>query len=669
MKYFQNSAWESSGAAAGSCRRQLRCLLRKQQFALTGEPRCRVQTLKKEQMETKFDAIVVGAGHAGCEAGLALARTGNNTLLLTLNLDAVAFLACNPSIGGTAKGHLVCEIDALGGEMGVNTDETLIQIRMLNKSKGPAVYSLRAQADKLEYHNRMKKVIEDQENLTLKQAEVSEILVENGKVCGIKTAQGETFLCGALIIATGVYLKSRIIIGKYTANSGPNGFAPANLLTESLINLGFNIFRFKTGTPARVSGKSINLEMLEKQEGDENIQSFSFLSTKTPKNKAVCYLTHTTPETKKLILENIDKAPLYCGLIKGVGPRYCPSIEDKIMRFADKETHQAFLEPESLSTGEIYVQGISTSMPVEIQNKMYPTIRGLENVKIMRNAYAIEYDCIDSLQLKPTLEFKNIAGVFTAGQINGTSGYEEAAAQGLIAGINANLFLKGKEQLVLGRNSSYIGVLIDDLVTKGTNEPYRMMTSRAEYRLWLRQDNADVRLTEIGRKVGLVSNERYKIFKEKLENLENCKKLINNNLKINDKLINFLNNKKESIPNQSIKIKDLIKRNNINIFDINNEFKIFENIAPNVLEAINTEIKYEGYLKQQKDDIEKMLKQEQTLLPENINYFDLKGLRIEAMQKLNKVRPRTIAQTSRISGVSPADISILIIYLKINKNK
>ncbi|MDD4815737.1 MAG: tRNA uridine-5-carboxymethylaminomethyl(34) synthesis enzyme MnmG [Clostridia bacterium] len=615
----------------------------------------------------KFDAIVIGAGHAGCEAGLALARTGNNTLLLTLNLDAVAFLACNPSIGGTAKGHLVCEIDALGGEMGVNTDKTLIQIRMLNRSKGPAVYSLRAQADKLEYHNRMKRVIEDQENLTLKQAEVEEILVENGKVCGVKTAQGETFLCNVIVIATGVYLKSKIIIGKYTRESGPNGFAPANKLTESLIKLGFNIFRFKTGTPARVSGKSINFNILEKQEGDNNIQSFSFLSKETPKNIAVCYLTHTTPKTKKIILKNIDKAPLYCGLIKGIGPRYCPSIEDKIMRFADKETHQVFLEPESMSTDEIYVQGISTSMPVEIQNQIYPSIKGLENVKIMRNAYAIEYDCIDSLQLKPTLEYKNILGIFTAGQINGTSGYEEAAAQGLIAGINANLFLKQKEQLVLSRNSSYIGVLIDDLVTKGTNEPYRMMTSRAEYRLWLRQDNADIRLTEIGKEVGLVDSERYKIFKEKLINLENCKKILKNNLKIDEKLINLLKNKNESIPRQPIKIIDLIKRSNINIFDINNEFNIFNNFAPNILEAINTEIKYEGYLKQQKEDIEKMMKQEQAKLPEDIDYAELKGLRLEARQKLNKIRPLTIAQASRISGVSPADISILIIYLKINK--
>ena len=513
----------------------------------------------------EFDAVVIGAGHAGCEAGLALARMGKKTLITTLNLDAIAFLACNPSIGGTAKGHLVCEIDALGGEMGVNTDATLIQIRMLNKSKGPAVYSLRAQADKINYHTRMKSVLENQENLFIKQAEVCDILTENGKVCGIKTSQGETFKCKAVVVATGVYLNSRIIIGEYVRNSGPNGFAPATELTACLQKLGFEIFRFKTGTPARISKKSIDFSQLEVQKGDENIQSFSFLTKTTPKNQTVCYLTHTTPETKNIILKNINRAPLFCGIIKGTGPRYCPSIEDKIMRFKEKETHQVFLEPEALSTNEIYVQGVSTSMPVEVQNLMYPSIKGLENVEIMRNAYAIEYDCINSLQLKPTLEFKNIRGLFTAGQINGTSGYEEAAAQGLIAGINAKLYIDGKEGLVLKRNSSYIGVLIDDLVTKGTNEPYRMMTSRAEYRLWLRQDNADVRLTEIGRSVGLVNDERYNIFLNKVENIKLCTKAIEQKLKIDDKMIEFLKIHNENLPNQSISIKSLIKRNNINI--------------------------------------------------------------------------------------------------------
>ena len=547
----------------------------------------------------EFDAVVIGAGHAGCEAGLALARMGKKTLITTLNLDAIAFLACNPSIGGTAKGHLVCEIDALGGEMGVNTDATLIQIRMLNKSKGPAVYSLRAQADKINYHTRMKSVLENQENLFIKQAEVCDILTENGKVCGIKTSQGETFKCKAVVVATGVYLNSRIIIGEYVRNSGPNGFAPATELTACLQKLGFEIFRFKTGTPARISKKSIDFSQLEVQKGDENIQSFSFLTKTTPKNQTVCYLTHTTPETKNIILKNINRAPLFCGIIKGTGPRYCPSIEDKIMRFKEKETHQVFLEPEALSTNEIYVQGVSTSMPVEVQNLMYPSIKGLENVEIMRNAYAIEYDCINSLQLKPTLEFKNIRGLFTAGQINGTSGYEEAAAQGLIAGINAKLYIDGKEGLVLKRNSSYIGVLIDDLVTKGTNEPYRMMTSRAEYRLWLRQDNADVRLTEIGRSVGLVDDERYNIFLNKVENIKLCTKAIEQKLKIDDKMIEFLKNHKENIPNQSISIKSLIKRNNINIYDFKNYFNVLQEFSNDVLDAVNINTQYEGYLKQQ----------------------------------------------------------------------
>ena len=617
----------------------------------------------------KYDAIVVGAGHAGCESALALARMGKKTLLTTLNLDSIAFLACNPSIGGTAKGHLVCEIDALGGEMGVNTDETLIQIRMLNKSKGPAVYSLRAQADKIAYHTRMKSVLENQENLFIKQAEVSEILTENGKVCGVKTAQGETFECNAVVIATGVYLKSRIIIGEYTRESGPNGFAPATELTKNLEELGFRIFRFKTGTPARVSGKSIDFSKLEIQQGDENIQSFSFLTTKTPVNKTVCYLTHTTKETKQIILDNIHKAPLYCGIIKGTGPRYCPSIEDKIMRFKEKETHQVFLEPEALSTDEIYVQGVSTSLPVDVQNLMYPSIAGLENVRIMRSAYAIEYDCIDSTQLKPTLEYKNIAGLFTAGQINGTSGYEEAAAQGLIAGINAKLYLEGKEGIVLKRNSSYIGVLIDDLVTKGTNEPYRMMTSRAEYRLWLRQDNADVRLTEIGREVGLVSNHRYEVFKKKMQDIQNCTEAIEQKLKIDERMIEFCKKQGENVPNQTISIKNLIKRNNINIFDVRDFFGVLTEFPRNVLEAVNTNVRYEGYLKQQEEDIEKMLRQEQTIIPDNINYAGLKGLRIEARQKLEQIQPKTIAQASRISGVSPADIQILIIHIKLNNSK
>lgn len=616
----------------------------------------------------RYDAIVVGAGHAGCESALALARMGKKTLILTLNLDSIAFLACNPSIGGTAKGHLVCEIDALGGEMGINTDATLMQIRMLNRGKGPAVYSLRAQVDKIAYHTQMKNILENQKNLTLKQAEVEEILIKNKKVCGIKTAQGEKFLCDVIIIATGVYLKSNIIMGKFVRNEGPNGFLPSNLLTKSLIDLGFKIFRFKTGTPARINGTSINFNMLEKQFGDENIQNFSFLTKNKPKNTKICYLTHTTLETKKIILENIHKSPLYCGVIKGVGPRYCPSIEDKIMRFAEKDTHQVFLEPESQNTNEFYVQGVSTSLPVDVQNLLYPSVKGLENVEIMRNAYAIEYDCIDSTQLKPTLEYKNINGLFTAGQINGTSGYEEAAAQGLIAGINATLYLNKKPGLVLKRNSSYIGVLIDDLVTKGTQEPYRMMTSRAEYRLWLRQDNADVRLTQIGRDVGLVDDNRYKLFQKKLREIEKCKQILEKKLKIDEKMINFLKNQNESIPKQSLKIYDLIKKNNINIFNFNEEFGYFNEFSSDILQTVNTSIKYEGYLKQQEQDVKNMLKQEAMLLPENIDYKNLKGLRLEAREKLEKIKPKSIAQASRISGVSPADISILIIYLKLKSS-
>lgn len=609
-----------------------------------------------------YDAVVIGSGHAGSEACLALSRLGKKTLLTTLNLDSIAFLACNPSIGGTAKGQLASEIDALGGEMGVNADKSMLQLRMLNSGKGPAVQSLRAQVDKIVYHNEMKHTIERQPNLDILQCEVSDILVEDNKVIGVKTSMGEVFTCSAVVVATGVYLNSKIIIGDFTKNTGPNGFEPSTMLTKSLMDLGIEIRRFKTGTPARVDGKSIDYSKFEIQPGDELNVSFSHLKSKI-KNTKECYLGYTSTAMHDCIRDNIERAPLYSGKIKGIGPRYCPSIEDKIMRFSEKERHQFFLEPESALTDEIYVQGLSSSMPSDVQRKMYRLIPGFENVKIMRFAYAIEYDCINATELKNNLESKHISGLFFAGQINGTSGYEEAGAQGLMAGINAERYIDGLSPFVLGRDQAYIGVLIDDLVTKDIIEPYRMMTSRAEYRLTLRQDNCDIRLTELGREIGLVDNKRYKIFKKKLALIEDIYKTLSTMCNP-EKLRPLFETKNESLPKSGLTLKDSIKRNNITIFNIRDHFNLFQNIPNNILDYINTEIKYEGYIKKEEEFILKTKKTENTPLPD-IDYNQISGLRIEARQKLNKFKPATLGQAKRIDGVSPSDISVLLVYLKI----
>ena len=611
----------------------------------------------------KYDAIVIGAGHAGCESALALARTGNKTLLLTLSLDAVAFLACNPSIGGTAKGQLVSEVYAHGGEMGVNIDKTLIQLRMLNGGKGPAVQSLRAQADKVEYHNQMKLTLESTPNLELRQGEVVHIKCLDSGEKIVTTALEQKFCARAIVFATGVYLKSKIIIGDYIKDSGPNGFSNAQRLSNSLEELGIKLLRFKTGTPARINARSIDYSKLEVQHGEENIQNFSFMTTKKPKNRTVCYLTYTNERTHEIIRNNLDKAPVFSGLIKGVGPRYCPSIETKIVRFADKDRHQLFLEPESLSTQEVYIQGFSTSMPVDVQEEMIHSVAGLENAEIMRDSYAIEYDCIEPTQLLPTLELKSIKGLFFAGQINGTSGYEEAAAQGIIAGINANQYLKNKEQLVLKRSDGYIGVLIDDIVTKGTNEPYRMMTSRAEYRLFLRQDNADLRLTEIGRKFGLVDDKRWKIFNRKKKNLDKIFALLSTKFKAED-VADFYAENGESLPKESVTVRDMLKRSQIDAFKINRKFGVFEGFSYEIINEMNIIVKYEGYLKQQSEEIEKFKKNEETLIPKNFDYRKYHGLRLEAIEKLEDIRPLNLGQASRISGVSPADIAVLSVLIR-----
>ncbi len=613
--------------------------------------------------EGKFDVVVVGAGHAGCEAALACARTGLKTAMLTLNLDSIAFMACNPSVGGTAKGHLVREIDALGGEMGLNADKTALQMRMLNVGKGAAVQSLRCQSDKNAYHTEMKRTLEHTDNLRILQGEAAEIMTENGRVCAVKTTYGGILYCRAAILCTGVYLNAETITGEVKKSSGPSGFAPATALTENLIKLGYKVRRFKTGTPARLDGRTVHFERCEAQYGDDDIFPFSFMSTEPVKNTMPCYLTYTNKRTHEIILSNLDRSPLYNGTILSTGPRYCPSIETKVVRFADKERHQLFLEPEGKDTLEVYVQGMSSSLPYDVQRDMYHTVAGLEDCDIMRYAYAIEYDCIDTLDVFPTLEFKKVEGLYTAGQINGTSGYEEAAAQGLMAGINASLKLRGKEPLILGRDEAYIGVLIDDLVTKGTDEPYRMMTSRAEHRLEIRQDNADFRLTEKGYACGLVTEERYKRYKERKAAYESALKELEERKIGAGEADAFLKGEGMDGSEKPLTYADFIRRG-VPLFMVENAFGKLAVSDRSAVQSAEVYVKYEGYLKKGLEQIERMRKLEAKKLPADINYLEISGLRLEAREKLERIRPASLGQASRIPGVNPADIAVLILYLK-----